>query len=274
MKFESDPNNELDVERIRTETSLAEVLFFERVGSTNDEAIRWVSDSANRCPIMALARNQERGRGQRQTSWSSGEGSLTFSLGLDTNSIHCRPTLIPLTVGVSLCQVIQQLGLDELVQIKWPNDVIIGRKKAGGILIETVGTNRVVIGIGLNVNNETAHIETRTVGLEGAISLKSACGKSIRITDLLIQCANAVCDNLAHQQAETQTLAAYDQRSLLSGCSLEIEQPDGQILIGRCMGFSPDGNLILANDNELEKPINVASGQIRRIEYPDQSYPA
>jgi BirA family transcriptional regulator, biotin operon repressor / biotin---[acetyl-CoA-carboxylase] ligase len=106
---------------------------------------------------VIMAEDQTAGRGQRQNKWFSTAGeSLTFSILLN-------PTFLPLQQQFDLTRVVSLGVYDALkplvqdqVKIKWPNDIYIGNKKLGGILIENqVQGNAIknsVIGIGLNIN--------------------------------------------------------------------------------------------------------------------------
>jgi BirA family biotin operon repressor/biotin-[acetyl-CoA-carboxylase] ligase len=103
-----------------------------------------------------LAETQTKGIGRFERAWQSPLGGLWFSLLL-------RPTLLPsdvppltLVAGLSLRRVVEKMtGLK--AKLKWPNDLLVGKKKIAGILTETSGktktTDWVVVGVGLNVNN-------------------------------------------------------------------------------------------------------------------------
>jgi BirA family biotin operon repressor/biotin-[acetyl-CoA-carboxylase] ligase len=107
---------------------------------------------------VVITHNQTSGRGQRGNTWESGKGlNLTFSLIL-------HPVFLRVTDQFQLNKMVA-LGVHDVVKnysegtrVKWPNDIMIGDKKTGGILIENQLTgdrlSRSVIGIGLNVNQQ------------------------------------------------------------------------------------------------------------------------
>lgn len=116
---------------------------------------------ANSTPVpdgtVIMAESQVAGRGQQQNKWYSTVGeSLTFSVLL-------KPDFIPLSqqfcitqlVSISVYETLLPLVGDTL-KIKWPNDIYIGNRKLGGILIENQvqgsTIKSAVIGIGLNIN--------------------------------------------------------------------------------------------------------------------------
>jgi BirA family biotin operon repressor/biotin-[acetyl-CoA-carboxylase] ligase len=103
---------------------------------------------------LLVAEHQNAGRGRLGRQWQSQAGaSLTFSLGLPLQPANWSG--LSLAVGVSLAESLEPAnGKPATLQLKWPNDLWLGQRKLGGILVETVswGDRRyVVIGVGLNV---------------------------------------------------------------------------------------------------------------------------
>ena len=141
---------------------------------------------------VIMADSQYAGRGQQQNGWHAEPGkNLTFSLLL-------KPTFLPLTDQFDLTRAIS-LGVYEALEpmlgselkIKWPNDIYYGDSKLGGMLIENiVQGNQIknsVIGIGLNINQETfpAH-------LPNAISVKQILHQDYDLKNLLAD----ICRNI------------------------------------------------------------------------------
>ncbi len=258
--------NVVDIQRIRKQTSVRKVLFHEQIGSTSDEAIRYVSVASNPCPVVILTNLQMSGRGQRARNWHSKPGSLALSLGMDVDHIKTSKTLIPLAVGISVCQAVEQIARLSNVQIKWPNDIIIDDKKAGGILIEAVGSDRVVIGIGLNVNNNVSEFAAWEKGLLEPVAIKDARGgEPTSLTDLAVACVHFVCENLACSNSDQNTLEAFSRFSLLSNHHIEVELPGREVVSGLYAGIAPCGSLLLVKETRHDEPMKVASGRIRRI---------
>ena len=177
-----------DLNRIADECFVNQIDFHQRLGSTNDQAIDLLKHHRPALPLLVLAENQFAGRGQGSASWIAESGSLTFSLCIPNSGKI--PTLLPLAAGLAVAETIERIksGDDQpsllersgssLVQLKWPNDVLIDGKKAAGILTEHVQNARTtvsseqanpaefqdetcyVIGIGINVNNDMQPIKT------------------------------------------------------------------------------------------------------------------
>lgn len=109
---------------------------------------------------VAVADVQSAGRGRRGRVWQAPPGSaLLFSLALRPPCERRRPEL-SLVAGVAVADALEAaLGL--AVQIKWPNDLMIDRRKVAGILAEARG-DLVVLGIGVNVNQTRAELPAGT----------------------------------------------------------------------------------------------------------------
>lgn len=123
------------------------------VESTNDTAMTHVSQASS--PVICLAEYQESGRGRRGRKWvSAPAGGFIGSFGWKINAGVGALQGLSLAVGVVVVQALESLGFEGL-GLKWPNDIVTHKGKAGGILIELSGEisgpSVVVVGIGLNI---------------------------------------------------------------------------------------------------------------------------
>lgn len=135
------------------------ICYFSELDSTNTYVKQLPSDEI--VPgMICLTDHQVSGRGQYQRKWESEGGkNLTFSLVFrpqTSEGFH----VLTLACALALVEQLRAcMNESSCAHIKWPNDVILKGKKVAGILTETVfygnKPNRVVIGIGLNVNQQT-----------------------------------------------------------------------------------------------------------------------
>ncbi len=123
---------------------------FAECSSTNDIAREWALNTADPAPSGALvtADFQTHGRGQRGHQWQAQAGqsalmSFVYRLPLDADAGQ-----FGLVTALAAADALVSLGFAP--QIKWPNDLLLGGKKVGGILVE-VGAGVAVLGIGINV---------------------------------------------------------------------------------------------------------------------------
>jgi BirA family biotin operon repressor/biotin-[acetyl-CoA-carboxylase] ligase len=131
--------------------------YFEQTGSTNDVALAWAAAGA---PDLALviAGQQTAGRGRGNHSWFTAPGAaLAFSLVFRPlpGEVQSIPLFSALG-ALAVCEVLAAHGLHP--EIKWPNDVLLNRKKVCGILAESVWlgakVDSIVLGLGLNIKPE------------------------------------------------------------------------------------------------------------------------
>ena len=151
--------DQTSLETILTDLPVPSVHFFPTLDSTNDEAWRWVDTGAPDGSLV-IADEQTAGRGRLHRHWVTIAGSsLAFSLVLLSPSID--PRFYSRLTGIAALAVCQALrthySLPALV--KWPNDILVNERKAGGVLVETrwSGDDLVaaVIGIGINIAPES-----------------------------------------------------------------------------------------------------------------------
>src|SRR6185436_1188314 len=105
-------------------------------------------------PALLAAEHQTAGRGRRGRRWRSAPGDgITFSLARTVRRPLREIAAVSLVAGVATARALRGLGAG--VSLKWPNDLVVGPAKLGGILVETKGSQGavlVVIGIGINVH--------------------------------------------------------------------------------------------------------------------------
>ena len=134
-----------------------DVVRLERVASTMD-ALHELAQAGAVAGTAVVADEQTAGRGSRGRAWASPRGGLWLS-------VLARPAaagleLVSLRSGLAVAEALESLGLGRELRLKWPNDLMLGDRKTGGILCEARWHGSalawVVIGLGLNVANPPA----------------------------------------------------------------------------------------------------------------------
>jgi BirA family biotin operon repressor/biotin-[acetyl-CoA-carboxylase] ligase len=137
---------------------------FDSIGSTNAEALMRAR-TGETGPIWLVTTEQTAGRGRRQRVWVSPRGNLASSILEVIDTPPAVAATLSFAAGLALEAALQTVSLEARMRspgsenmtfhLKWPNDVLAGRKKLAGILLEaeTVAHDRlaVVVGIGTNV---------------------------------------------------------------------------------------------------------------------------
>lgn len=117
---------------------------------------------------IVITENQTNGKGQRGNQWNSPAGkNLTFSIFLKPHFLKASQQFeLNRMVSLALLDVIQMLSDERRVFVKWPNDLMLNRRKVAGILIENSinqqGITESIVGIGLNVNQTDEILPTAT----------------------------------------------------------------------------------------------------------------
>jgi BirA family biotin operon repressor/biotin-[acetyl-CoA-carboxylase] ligase len=161
---------------LTTEWAGQEYLYFDSIDSTNTKAQELAAQGYPNGTLVAAER-QLSGKGRRGRSWESPAGSgifMTLLLKPDINPGNA--SMLTLVAALAVAKAISEItGVP--AGIKWPNDIVINGKKICGILTEMSAQfdyiNHIVIGIGINVHNETFPEELQ----ETASSLLLECGR-------------------------------------------------------------------------------------------------
>jgi BirA family biotin operon repressor/biotin-[acetyl-CoA-carboxylase] ligase len=252
----------LDLDRLRRDSFVAAVERHATLTSTNDRALELAALEALDVPLLILADEQTAGRGRGKNHWWSGAGALTFSLVFDPARVGAGALRaehwprVALTAGVALCDALGELAPHLDFGLKWPNDVLLSGKKVAGILVEIPPARppvprRLVLGMGLNVNNSLADApaEIQSVGT----ALCDATGLEFDPAQVLLTW-------LAAFDASLRALAAGDpalptrwrSRCVLSGKRVELKAAE-RTVHGMCRGIDDEGALLLETASGVEK---------------------
>ncbi len=139
-----------------------DIQLFTSVDSTMDRAKDYLKDRSKQINdgFVIIAESQSAGRGTKGRSWSSNTGNLFMTVGIRIKLIQTPLQLTPLRVGTILVPVIKSHIADSSeVKLKWPNDVLVNKRKISGVLIE-VDRDFILIGIGVNISSRPDIIGT------------------------------------------------------------------------------------------------------------------
>ena len=141
--------------RDRNRNEPRSIELFQSLGSTN-KYLREQAEKSDCSGSVVLAERQTSGRGRRGKTWVSPfAANIYMSILWDFEQGAQALEGLSLAIGVAVRRALIELGLED-VRLKWPNDIYIGNKKLGGILLEMIGDPAghcsVVIGVGINVS--------------------------------------------------------------------------------------------------------------------------
>jgi BirA family biotin operon repressor/biotin-[acetyl-CoA-carboxylase] ligase len=232
-----------------------------RVGSTNEEAKRLALDAAPEFTLV-WALEQTQGRGRRGRSWTSPPGNLYVSLLLRPDVGPAEAAQIGFVAAVALAEMLRPLlptGLE--VALKWPNDVLVGRRKVSGILPEALAADEggrieaLVLGIGINV---ASHPD----GTAWPATDLAAAGVRIGLEGLLERLAASLDHWIGawRRQGFAPVRARWMELALALGEPIELRL-DGQTLSGRFVEIDPEGALVLA-PADGSSPQRIRAGEV------------
>ena len=215
--------------------SLFNIIKLDAISSTNDYLKKKYKSSNCKDGDLIWAKEQTQGKGQRENRWLSQKGkSLTISIYKEFNEFKVSNSFIlNAIVSLSIVKTLKIIGLKE-VRIKWPNDIMSGNKKLGGILIENFLKSEFIsssiIGIGLNINEEKFEDLPNATSLYMEINQKF---KLKKILNILIQ----ELLKFFNLQEDKQNMIIDMYSSYLWKLNLASRSPNFFLLWKSCMFF-------------------------------------
>jgi BirA family biotin operon repressor/biotin-[acetyl-CoA-carboxylase] ligase len=219
-----------------------EVRRVERCGSTNTVLLREAGLAA---PVLLIAGEQTAGRGRRGRRWHAARGDgLAFSLARVVHRPARELAALALVAGVATARALRALGVSQAA-LKWPNDLVAGGGKLGGILVETRAAGRgtlAVFGIGINLRGaaELARRLRRPVAsLDQFIAPREG--------DVVAGIAACLMTAIDAFEAGGFETARTDWESMHAhaGQRLKVRLADGRSVTGIAAGLADDGALSL-----------------------------
>ena len=250
------PNSSFTVSRAVTVGSAGWQLFPSKtVTSTNDLARELPPWSA----VQAVS--QTAGRGRFGRSFVSDVGGLWLSATLPAPGDISRWNGFSLMVGHHLLLALKQLNVPE-ARLRWPNDLMSGRKKLAGLLIEQGGRQKLTVGIGMNVQNapwtfdpSLADSTTRLADVSGAVPPLD------RLTVIILDRLDDAYRAMLAGGLETAIRALNTH---WSSCPVEITLIAGEIIGGRFLGLDEAANLRIVTAQGHER--RVLHHHVARLE--------
>ena len=241
---------EFDI-KLDTEYIGRNFIYSDEVESTN--SVLLTSKDFNQNGTVLLAEYQSKGRGRKDREWISNSGqNLTFSILLKGEVKDQKINLINLSTAVAVAQAIENLfQLD--VELKWPNDVLIHKKKIAGILLESTSRgnkiSRVAIGIGINVNQPNFPGKFDIVPTSIRKEFHSIVSREKLLSEVLNNIEKLI-DQL--DRSHKKILIQWRNRCKMIGERIKIIEDD-KVRTGIFDDIDENGFLLLKQDDKIEK---------------------
>jgi BirA family biotin operon repressor/biotin-[acetyl-CoA-carboxylase] ligase len=232
--------------------------YFDYLSSTMNLAMQLGMQGAAHGTLV-LAESQTKGRGRLGREWFSPKHKgIYLSLILRPAISPVASPILTLLSAVSICEAVKKVcALD--AQIKWPNDVLIHNKKLAGILTEMNAevdkVNFVVIGIGLNVNNDKKSL------IAQATSLKEQLDQQVSRIALLQELLSRIEENyfLLEKKGNKAIIDKWRNFTLTLGKRVKVYCQDKH-LEGMAQDIDVDGSLLIRKDSGVIA--KVTSGDV------------
>lgn len=246
---------------MHTDWVAKEVLYFDTIDSTNTKA-QELAEKGYPSGTLVVADKQESGKGRRGRSWVSPSGTgifMTLMIKPDINPNNA--SMLTLVAALAVAKVITSVTGEEAL-IKWPNDIVVNGKKVCGILTEMNAQfdyiNHIVVGIGINVHNESFPEEISQMASSLMIE---AGGKRFHRAQIIAETMSYF-EQYYDTFLKTQDLSAlvreYDELLVNRNKSVRVLDPK-EPFDGKAMGITPKGELIV---DTWESRKLVSSGEV------------
>jgi BirA family biotin operon repressor/biotin-[acetyl-CoA-carboxylase] ligase len=274
------------LEQVLQGITIGPLRYLDQVGSTNTEALRWADAGASDLALV-VANEQTAGRGRQGRSWYTPPGSaLAFSLVLRAGFIDAwsssrvssppdaqfpdTPARLARLTGLGALAVSQALQTEYnlAAQIKWPNDVLLERRKVCGILTEAQWQGdrlaAAVLGIGINV--APASVPPVSELIYPAVCVETALGRAVDRWQLL-RCVLEKILLWRGRLQEPEFLSAWEERLAFKGEQVYIyssaaaqDSPDEQ---GILLGLDAAGRLRIRSHSGAVRSLSIGELRLR-----------
>lgn len=212
--------------------------------------------------MVFLVENQTKGKGRAGRSWETlPDQNLTFSVLLKNKFITKKPNLITLAAAVAVAKSLENL-YQLTPEVKWPNDILIKKKKICGILCESVSSNnkisKIVVGIGINVNQTNFANRYLIAPTSVKKEIKKIVSRERLLSELLNNLEEII--NLLNIDYK-KVLDEWRERCKMIGEKVKIVEGNNEIF-GIFEDINDDGQLLLRQGDNIV-PISFGDVSLR-----------
>lgn len=257
--------------KLSEESVIKKIITLQEVDSTNNEAKRGAGRNETDGTLY-IAETQTGGKGRRGRQWSSPAGSGIFM------SLLLRPEILPenasmltiaaaMAVSLAIEGVLKGKSCMQECRIKWPNDIVVNKKKVCGILTEMSTDadkiNYVVIGIGINVNTKEFEEELKST----ATSLYLEAGTFIEREDIIEAFAKEFTkcyETFLDTQDLSGLMPEYNNRLVNAGKQVKIIDAN-QSYTGTAVGINNRGELLVIKEDGSRTLVSAGEVSVRGL---------
>ena len=191
---------------------------------------------------LVVAEKQSAGRGRRGNAWDSQEGNVYMSLRL---AVSDKIPALSLVTGLIVKKAIQEVSKGTNVLLKWPNDLILNQRKAGGILVEIDQDNKInnfIVGIGINIESDVAN--------DSWIGLKEIDNEVDR-NKIIIKIVSAFEKIASGKEDFKDWQSEWEKHCVHMHKKITLNLSDSDKVEGIFEGINHKGEMLLSNENGI-----------------------
>lgn len=218
----------------------------EVTGSTQEDLLNLAQRAQVHSGDVFVTNYQSAGRGRLDRKFQAPQASaLLFSFYIQPKRDQSDWSFLPIIVGLSASFALSTLDPRITSSLKWPNDLLIGGLKTGGIIAQTAG-NGIIVGVGINVAMQESELP---VAHATSLSLENfgELNRNVILAAFLNEFANLS----ERWEAGEDLRHLYLERCSSIGVKIQAELPGGVIKSGVAVGISPNGELILEDGSRI-----------------------
>lgn len=252
--------------RLKTNWAAKDLVVKKETGSTNNDCRAYLEEGRGH-GLLVVADTQKGGKGRRGRSWSSPPGTtISMSLGLKPDFEPMKASMLTLVMALSVANAIEDV-CNISAAIKWPNDIVVNRKKVCGILTEMNAQldyiENVVIGVGINVSQTEFEEEIKMTATSLSLETKSAVSRVA-----LIQKTMEYFEQ--HYEVFCQTydlstiMAEYNSKLANVNAVVRVLDPKGE-WEGMALGINKEGELLVKKEDQTVEAVYAGEVSVRGI---------
>jgi BirA family biotin operon repressor/biotin-[acetyl-CoA-carboxylase] ligase len=247
--------------------AVKQVFYADELDSTNNEAKR-MAEKNGEDGTLYIAECQTGGRGRRGRTWLAPKGSsITMSLLLRPDINPASASMLTIVAAMAVTAALRSVAGDVPCRIKWPNDVVVDKKKVCGILTEMSAEvdyiHYVVIGIGINVN--TTDFDDSIKDMASSVYLQT--GKKIKRSSIVVAFAKEF-TRFYDEFLKTGDLSGladeYNEMLINAGQQVKISDVKTEFT-GTAIGINNHGELLVRLDDGSETAISAGEVSVRGL---------
>jgi BirA family transcriptional regulator, biotin operon repressor / biotin---[acetyl-CoA-carboxylase] ligase len=238
-----------------------QVAVYNEIDSTSRELSRLLRDGNAPTGTVIVAESQLAGKGRLGRTWHSPkEGNLYISVVVEVHGpVSEVVPLVPLAAGIALAQTITKTGCDR-ARLKWPNDLVVGKRKLAGILCEMPDhvprPATAIVGLGLNIASTDFPFELASTATSLFLEL-----------DRQPSCEPLAAQWIANLEAMVKNISKGARDEIIEIWRTMAEPFGRRVRVGNVEGstvnLTTDGKLIVRRDDG--ENIEVAGGVMEYI---------